>query len=86
MDAELSEQIESAIESLTLSRTRTELVTQKMKKLGVRFGAEDNHVEGDITRLISMLHYMRRVAERREIAEASSRSDGRKPIAGVEGE
>jgi hypothetical protein len=75
MDAELSEQIESAQDALTLSRARTELVTLKMKKLGVHFGTEDDHAdghyaEGDITRLISMLHAMRRVAERREQAES----------------
>jgi hypothetical protein len=70
MDAELSEQIESTIDALTLSRARAELVTQKMRKLGVHFGSEYDHAEGDIKRLISMLHYMRRVAERRELAEA----------------
>jgi hypothetical protein len=74
MDAELSKQIESAQESLTLSRTRTKLVTQKMKKLGVQFGTEDDHAEGDIKRLISMLHSMRRVAERGEQAGGSSHS------------
>jgi hypothetical protein len=47
MDAELSKQIESAREALTLSRTRAELVTRKMKKLGVHFGTEDAYAEGD---------------------------------------
>ena len=66
--AELAEQIQSAMDALTLSRTRAELVTQRMRKLGVHFGTEYDHAEGDIKRLISMLHYMRRVAERREEA------------------
>jgi hypothetical protein len=70
MVAELSEQIESTIDALTLSRTRAELVTKKMKKFGVRFGTEVDYAEGDIKRLISMLNYMRRVTERREVAEA----------------
>jgi hypothetical protein len=65
---ELSEQIQTAIDALELSRTRAELVTQKMRKLGVHFGPEHGHAEGDIKHLISMLHYMRRVAERREQA------------------
>jgi len=68
MDAELSEQIQSVQDALTLLRTRAERVTQKMRKLGVRFGTEDAHAEGDITRLISLLHAMRRVAERSEQA------------------
>jgi hypothetical protein len=69
MDANLSEQIESTVDALTLSRTRAERVTQKMKKLDVHVGTEDDHAEGDIRRLISVLHYMRRVADRREQAE-----------------
>ena len=74
MDAKLAEQIESTMDALRLSHTRAELVTQKMRRMGVHFGLEYDHAEGDITRLISMLHYMRRVAERREQAEEQSRS------------
>jgi hypothetical protein len=68
VDAELSEQLQSAKDVLTLSRTRAERVTQKMKKLGVHLGMENGHADGDITRLIRMLQAMRRVAERRERA------------------
>jgi hypothetical protein len=74
MDAQLSDQIQRAQDALTLSHRRAELVRQKMKKLGIRFGSEHDHAggyyaDGDITRMISMLHAMRRVAERGEQAE-----------------
>lgn len=68
MNAKLSEQIESTIEALKFSRTRAVFVTQKMRKLGIHFDAEYTQAEGDIKRLISMLHSMRRVAERKEQA------------------
>ncbi len=72
MDAKLSEQIESALEALRLSHTRAELVRQKMRKLGIRFGLAFDHQDEEIAQLIDKLYFTKRLAERRETADAAT--------------
>jgi hypothetical protein len=71
----LSEQIEAVIDALTLSHTCAELVSQTMRKHRVHFGLAFDHPDSDIEQQIGKLRYMKRLAERRETAEAATERD-----------
>ena len=70
MDSKLSEQIQATIDALTLAQTQAALVSRTLRKQRVSFGLDYNYVDDDIAHVTSKLRYLKRLAERRESAEA----------------
>jgi hypothetical protein len=70
VDSKLSEQIQATIDALTLAQTQAALVSRTLRKQRVSFGLDYNYVDDDIAHVTSKLRYLKRLAERRESAEA----------------
>jgi hypothetical protein len=68
VDAKLSEQIKTALETLTRAYPQATVVTQTMKQQGIDFGLGFSHLDDDLMQLISRLRYLQLLAERREQA------------------
>jgi hypothetical protein len=67
-----SEQIQATIDALTLAHTQAALVSHTMRKQRASFGLDYSHMDDDIAQVTSKLRYLKRLAERRESAEAAT--------------
>jgi hypothetical protein len=66
LDTKLSERIQSALDALIAAESEAAHVTAAMRRQSVSFGLEYSHVEDDIARIVTMLYYMKYLAERQE--------------------
>jgi hypothetical protein len=73
METTLSEQIQATIDALGLAETQAALISHRMRKQRVSFGLEYSHMDDPISQIASKLRYLKRLAERREQAEAAVR-------------
>jgi hypothetical protein len=72
VDSKLSEQIQATIDALTLAHTQAAFVSRTMSRQRVSFGLDYSHMDDDIAQFTSKLRYLKRLAERRESAEAAT--------------
>jgi hypothetical protein len=68
MDATLVEQIEAAIDALTLAQTEAKVAKQTMRKQRVSLGLTCDQPDDDIAQLMGRARYMKRLAAHREQA------------------
>jgi hypothetical protein len=70
VDTTLSGQVQDPLDVLALAPAQAAQVVKTMKKQGIDFGAGGSQIEDEITRIISKIRYVKRLAEHKEHIDA----------------